>query len=252
MSDEKQEVAVWEPSQFEGHDLLPVALGSREIDQTGRENVRAEDLILPSLVVLQGQSGPVTEGVEGAQPGKFFLGGVEEVIIGPIRTLFCAHTMSRALFPKADRPEHAGLEQCLSRDAVEGTLYGNCDTCPHSKWGEKNERPACSESHNFTALTPYGPAVMRFSGASIKGAKKKILTPWTMSPDVLWAHPVTVASLKETEPEVHFIMEPKWHQREDVPLNVQAAARKIYEQVTTAHEAGKFEAEGQFSDDIPL
>ncbi|MCP4899932.1 MAG: hypothetical protein GY906_23435 [bacterium] len=249
----KNEVTKWEPTTFEGQDLLPVALGEKEVDQTGRENVESEDLILPSLMVLQGQSDPVLQGVEGARPGLFFLGGAEEVFASPIRLLFCAHTKSRALFPKADRPEHAGLEECISRDAVAGSRYGDCETCPHAEWGEDNRRPACSESHNFTALTPYGPAVMRFSGSSIKGARKKILTPWTMSPDTIWSHPVTVVSKAKTEKingkdTTYFVMEPKWHQREDVPSHVQDAARAVYEQVTTAHEAGKFGMEGQFED----
>lgn len=239
---------VWTPAPFEGSDLLPVALAIPQ-DRTGREHVSGEDMVLPGLSVLQGMSDAVMQGnIEDARPGRFFHSGAQEVFEPPLRVLICAHTKSRSLFPKEDRVEHAGLEECVSRDAVQGSRYGDCDACPHRLWGPKNESPACSESHNFTVLTSFGPAVIRFTRTSYKAAKN-FLTTWTMSPKPLWAHPAIVTvkqqqrRLKSGKDATFYSMEIRWSQREDVPPVAQAAARTIYEQVQAAHESGRFHAE---------
>ena len=253
MNDEPNLPAVWTPSPFEGNDLLPVTLGSQQVDRTGRENIEAEDLKFPSLTLLQGSSEVVKQGVEGARAGLFYLSGAEEFFTPPIRVLVCAHTKSRSLRPRPDRPEHDGLQECFSRDAIEGSHYGDCESCPHRQWGENRRRPACSESHNFTVLTPFGPAILRFQSTSIKAAKT-FLTAWTGSPDPVWAHPLIIRTSQRQDqvngrPSTTHIMETKWAQRETVPPAAQAAARAIYEQVMSAHERGKFNTGGQQGDD---
>jgi hypothetical protein len=252
---DKNEVQLWTPSKFDGDDLLPVDLGNSKADTRGRENVEAEDLILPAIQLLQGQSDAVTQenGPEGAKPGKFYHTGAQEVFDGPLRVLLCAHTKSRALFPKEDTP--AGIEKCLSRDGVEGTVYGSCDACPHRAWRENNKPPLCSESHNFTALTPYGPAIIRFARTSYKSARL-FLTSWTMTPKPLWAHPALIVAKSDSK-EVRgkmttfFKMELRWLQRETVPPAVQEAAAAVHAQVSSAHEQGKFGGSDDF-DDVPL
>jgi len=245
--DKKEELQAWNPSQFAGTDLLPVALAFQKVDRIGRENVEAEDLVLPSLKLLQGSSEEVKKGVQGARAGIFWLTGAEEPFEPPIRVLACAHTKSRSLFPKPDRPEHAGLKECRSRDGVTGTEYGECALCPHKEWDNENKRaPACSESHNFTVLTPLGPAIMRFQRTSIKSAKK-LLSLWTMSTDPIFAHPLVISTTVRTDmvqgrPSTTYVKETKWAMKENVPPAAQAAARLIYEQVTAAHEQGKFAA----------
>lgn len=243
---------LWTPEKFSGTDLLPVSMGG-EMDTTGREHVSADDLVLPVLTCLQGQSDPVTQGAEGARPGRFWHNGAQEAFEGPLRVLLCAHTKSRALFPKAKNPAHAGLERCISRDNLEGDRYGSCDACPHKEWGKNNEPPACSESHNFVALTAYGPAVIRFARTSYKAAKN-FVTTWTMSPKPLYAHP-TILTAKPTMRKVDgkdttfYTVEMKWAQREAVPPAVQEAAHRVYEQVSRAHEAGKFGTDDVHDDD---
>jgi hypothetical protein len=246
MTDEqKNEIAPWQPAPFNGTDLLPVALGDRKADMIGRQHIEVEDLILPSLKLLQGSSEEVKQGVDGARAGLFWLSGAEEPFKPPLRVLAVAHTKSRALFPKEDRPEHEGLEECRSKDAKEGNRYGACEECPHSKWDDANGRPpACSESHNFTVLTPLGPAVMRFQRTSIKAAKK-LLTAWSMSQDPLFAHPLQISTSIRTDKvngrdSTTHVMETKWLQREAVPPAAQEAARAVYSQVMAAHEQGKF------------
>lgn len=255
MSEEaKNEVQVWTPSEFNGSDLLPVSLGAQKIDRIGRENIEAEDLVLPSLKLLQGSSEEVKQGVEGARAGLFWLSGAEEAFKPPMRVLACAHTKSRSLFPKEDRAEHAGLEECTSRDGVVGSHYGECESCPHKNWDNESGRPpACSESHNFTVLTPVGPAILRFSRTSIKAAKK-LLTAWSMSPDPLWAHPLVINTSVRTDKvngrdSTTHVMETKWSQRENVPPHVQDAARVIHEQVKAAHERGRLTASDGHGDD---
>jgi hypothetical protein len=243
--EKKNEVQVWQPSEFNGTDLLPVAAGARDVDRTGRENIEAEDLVLPSLKLLQGSSEEVKQGVEGARAGLFWLSGAEEAFKPPLRVLACAHTKSRSLFPKEDRAEHQGLEECLSRDGIVGSRYGDCASCPYKEWDNENSRPpACSESHNFTVLTPLGPAVLRFSRTSIKAARK-LLTAWSMSSDPLFSHPLVISTSIRTDKvngrdSTTHVMETKWAQRETVPPHVQAAARAVHEQVKVAHERGKF------------
>lgn len=253
-AEEKQEVAVWKPSEFSGSDLLPVDLGKKKIDITGRENISAEDLIFPTLKLLQGSSDEVKKGIEGARAGLFWLTGVEEPVKPPVRVLACAHTKSRTLFPKKDRPEHAGLEECRSRNAIVGTRYGDCDQCPYKEWDNENNRPpACSESHNFTVLTPFGVAVLRLQRTSYK-AGKKLVSAWKMSPDALWEHPLVLTTSTRTDKvngqdSLTHLVDTKWVQRETVPPHVQAAARAIYEQVTAAHEAGKFDTQDEGRDE---
>lgn len=248
---------LWTPPKFDGSDLLPVALGERKVNRIGREEITQEDMILPSLTLLQGSSEVVKQGIEGARPGRFHLSGIEEFFDAPIRVLALAHTKSRSLFPKPDRAEHQGLEECLSRDAKEGSHYGLCSECPHKEWDNENDHPpACSESHNFTVLTPMGPAIIRFQRTSYKSAKK-LLTAWSMSSDPLWSHPLVIYTSQRTDnvngrPSTTHVMETKWLMRETVPPHVQEAARAVYEQVMAAHAGRKLatDDEGR-GEDIP-
>lgn len=259
--EQKQEVALWTPAKFEGSDLLPVDLAAtvdgQAVDRTGRENISSEDLILPSLGLLQGMSDAVTQGhVEDARPGKFILSSTQEVLEPPLRLLLCAHTKSRALFPKGDNPRYAGKETCISRDGIQGSRYGSCDSCPHKEWGEKNQAPLCSESHNFTAITPFGPAVIRFARSSIKSARQ-FLTTWQMSPKSLWRHPVMVAvtqhskKLPTGKDATYFSMDMRWLQKEAVPPAIQEVAKALHQQVMQAHESGRFRTEDEDRDAEP-
>ncbi len=244
---------VWEPSEFkQGTDLVPQLHAGREMVKpppgglVGRENVVPTDLILPSLLLLQGMSDPVTNQEEGAQPGKFWLSTAGEVVEPPLRLLLVHHSRSRALFPQPNNARSADLNKCLARDALEGTEYGICDACPHKKWGkERNEPPACAESHNFVAWTNSGPAVLRFAKSSFKPARN-FITTWKLSPKNLWGHPAIVTvkkkgkALSDGSQATYFVMEMRWNQKEDVPFAFQENAIELYDQIQQAHEAGRF------------
>ena len=68
----KQELEVWKPQRpFDGADLVPTIRPTGTISQLpvggliGRENVEPEDMVIPSLALLQGQSDPVCDGSWG-------------------------------------------------------------------------------------------------------------------------------------------------------------------------------------------
>lgn len=253
------EVELWTPSKFEGSDLLPVAATGGTTTK-GRENIKAEDIVLPSLKLLAGMSDEVTkQTVEGAVPGKFFHTGAQQLFSSPLRVLVCAHTRSRALFPDDKDPRYAGLERCISRDAVEGDHYGSCDACPHTEWGAERQKPLCGESHNFTVLTNIGPAVIRMSSRAIKSAKN-FLTTWNFSPKDLWDHPVVFTTkqvedtLNDGRKATNYVLGMRWEQSETVPPAAREAAEQIYNLVSNAHEAGKFtnEEEQAGTGDIPF
>ena len=245
MTNEEQLPTVWTPSKFDGVDLLPIA-SVGVMDTTGQENIDADDLVLPSLRLLQGMSDEVTEqSVEGAAPGVFYHTGAKEIMKGPVRVLFCAHTKSRALFPKEGDARFAGISKCVSRDGIAGDEYGDCGSCDHTEWGEDRNPPLCSESHNFTALTCYGPCVIRFSRTSFKTAKE-FLSTWRFSGKRIHTHPVLI-SVKQHQRELpggkkatYYSLELKWDQKEAVPPAAQDAANTIYKAVTSAHEQGNF------------
>lgn len=248
-------IQVWKPKQeFAGKDLMPELVPQGESlpappgGLVGRENVDVEDLVLPSLTLLQGMSEPVTSGMDGAKPGHFWIETSGEIFEPPLRLLIVHHSRSRALFPQEDNPRTAGLKKCLARDALEGTEYGLCEDCNHRKWSEGGSPPPCSESHNFVAWTVAGPAVLRYSKTSFKAARN-FLTTWTMSQKNLWAHPaiVTVKSdsktLKSGKKTTYYMMDLRWDTRDTVPPEFQENALKLYQQISQAHEAGRFRTE---------
>jgi hypothetical protein len=249
----KQELEVWRPKQpFEGTDMVP-KLPNKGVVQAppgglkGRENVDVEDMVLPALQLLQGQSDAVTDGVDGAKPGLLYLPAQGLVLEPPLRLLLVHHGKSRALFPKAEDPRSSGLKKCLSRDTFHGTIYGECAQCPYKDWtgDDLDIKPLCSESHNFTVWTDYGPAVLRFANSSYRAAKDFLTTWITTRPQRnLWAHPVVVHVKKKSKAlpggkdSTYFVMEIRWDQDEDVPPAFQLSADECYEQIKQAHEAG--------------
>jgi len=253
------ELQVWKPSPFDGTDLLPVDLVGQEVDTTGRENIEASDYILPSIKLLQGMSEECnSEDNPEARPGRLYHTGLREVFEAPLRVLLCAHTKSRALFPRDDEPSHANLERCVSRDAVTGDVYGDCASCEYSQWGENRRPPACSESQNFTALTPWGPAIIRFARTSFMAAREFIST-WAMSPKTLWAHPTQINVRSDTKNVrgknvTFFKLELKWLVKETVPPSAQAAAKQVNSQISAAHGQGRFKSDDDTTDfdNVPL
>lgn len=250
---QKHEVAVWQPKKFEGTDLLPINFLSQPTDKdehgnalVGRQNIEKEDLILPTIRLLQGTSQAVTDGIEGAQPGLFIHSASQTIYKPPLRVIVVAHHKSNALYPQAGNPQHRGLERCISRDAVQGDRYGFCEECRKClDWGEHGEPPLGSQSHCLTVLTEDGPAVIRLNRTSFKAARQ-FVTSWNMSRKNLWAHPTTFRVSRNTkdlaggQKTTYFTMTPLWQTSEVVPPTMQTAAMAFHEMVMAAHAEGKF------------
>jgi hypothetical protein len=250
--EEKMELEPWAPSSFEeynGTDMIPDMRPAGALAPVGglvgRENIEPEDLVLPSMLLLQGMSEPVTGGEQGAQPGNFWLTTAGEVFKPPLRVILVHHSRSRALFPQPNNPRTSELKKCLARAGVKGTVYGICDNCEHTAWGPRNEPPACSESHNFVAWTQFGPCVLRLAKTSFKAARN-FLTTWRMSNKNLWAHPCIFTvkkqqrNLSDGQNVTFFSMDMRWQQKEDVPPDYQRSALELHGQIKEAHEAGRF------------
>lgn len=233
---------------FQGTDLLPKVLDVQlpSTDVVGYENVEAEDMVLPVLKCLQGMSPEVTEHADkGARAGKFFLSSTQRVFDGVVKLLIVQHHRSRALFPDERNPRHAGLERCLSADAIKGTKYGYCSDCEHAEWGADREPPVCSLSHNFIVATEDGPAILRFNRTSLKAGKDFISAcKFSIPPKPLWAHPTILRSVAATskingKDVTYYKMSISWDRSEPTAGPLQVMAKALYSQVHAAFEAGK-------------
>jgi len=247
-------VQLWTPSEFKGSDLLPMnatpateALAVEGVPLVGSENIEQQDLVLPQLSLLQGMSEAVTseQGPENAKPGRFLHTLTQDIYEPPLRVLLVYHWKSRAMFPKEQDSRFAGVEACMSPDGKVGSVYGSCDECDYTQWGENRQAPMCSEAHNFVAMTDAGPAVLRFSRTSFKAARK-FLSGFAMAQAQgknLWAHPAIVTT-KSASKQVqgknvtYYMMEVAWQQSEAVPPDWHKAAYALYQQVSAAHKRG--------------
>lgn len=247
---------LWNPSKFDGADLLPV-LRPPDPDAeplVGRDNVSQKDLVLPSLRLLQGQSPEVVKNeVEGARPGLILHSGSQTLLKPPLRVLFVHHSKSNMLAPDPEKPEYAGLERCMSRDAVTGDVYGDCETCrkcldwgPKTAQNPKGTKPLGAQSHNFVCMTELGPAIMRFGRTSFQ-AGRHFVTDWATSSKNLWAHPVVVRvksevqMLKNGQQSTYYVWEPVWQRSEIVPKPMRELALALYTQADAAFQAGRLQ-----------
>jgi hypothetical protein len=260
--EEEGALTVWEPPTFEGSDMLPVkrveAVQVANIPPAvGRENVDASDLILPSLTLLQGSSDAVKNALKdhhgnNAIVGHFMLSTTGEFFEPPLRLLLVQHHRARVLFPRdpVKDPDFRGLDLCISRDAEEGTLYGDCNSCKHRLWRDNKQSPICSEQHCFVAMTPSGPAMLRFMRTSFK-AGKEFVSQWTYSAGTnLWAHPVKLTVHPDVNPEgqSYVRMEMRWMLGDDTPPEYQVAAYELFKTIQEAWEQGRLGSD-QIDDD---
>lgn len=251
---QKHEIALaWTPRTFSGNDLLPLVAPPVEGAEEKEELVTHEnidittDFVVPQLKLLQGISDEVAQGQPGAIPGKFVLTSTGEILEPPLRVLIVFHGRSRALFPNPSRPNTVGLDKCIARDGVTGTRYGDCASCKHKEWPEEKElSPPCSEAHNFVALLPQGPAVLRFGRTSFKAARK-FISQVIISGENFWQHP-TIIRVRQEQRDVggkkatYFVMDAGWEVPETVPIGYRKNARESFDKIKAAADAGKLRA----------
>jgi len=245
----------YKPKAFEGSDLLPAIVETNEVSSytgpTGVEDVTEDDLVLPTLALLQALSPDVTAGLEGARAGVFWHSGYKSAHEPPLRIIFLHHSVG-AYLPKNDRH---GREQCISRDGLEGNRYGECDLCQfnYKQWGEDRSPPICSEVRNIVVLMPDGtPARMRFSRTSMKGIKN-FLSTVKLSRKPLWAHP-TVISVKQAENaegQKYFVPLLQWDTNDVLPDEFLKRGADTHKVFALTHEEGKLtDAESKSSDTL--
>ncbi len=251
MTDDK--LAVWHPKEFAGNDLLPIqqttSVAVKGIPLVGADHIRPEELVVPSLNLLQGQSDAVQQGVDGAKAGIWMHSGTEECFEdGPLRLIIVHHHYGNALFPKANNPDYADLETCVSRDAIEGTRYGLCETCRKCldwRGADKKTPPLGAKVHHFISLTNVGPVVIRLAVTSYL-AGSKLLTARRMADKNFFAHPVVVTVRSDTKTlptgkktTYYYVHKMVWQTTERVPDELQHVAYKLQQELEDKHEHGQ-------------
>lgn len=256
------EVAIWEQPEFEGTSLIPTSESVTGLSNpqplVGRENVAIEDLIVPSLALLQGQSDAVTSGVPGAVPGLLMQTNTGEIIKPPLKCIVVHYHKTHAFFPQMDKyPEAKGKKPCMSRDTVRGNRYGICEECGIcTTWMDDGRPPMGARNHVFTVMTNGGPATIRFSRSYYKNGSK-FLSNWGFSSNNLWDFPVIVG----VHPEPHTLDTGKkttyqtlvmhWMTAEPTPEPWRVACQAMFDKIESAHEAGKFGDELDEVEDKP-
>lgn len=263
MVDKKQtEVALWEPKEFPGNDLLPMQALHEVVPLEGmplvnREDIDPEDLVIPAIVLLHGTSGAVEDKVEGAVPGCFMHTGTEATLPeGPLRVILAHYHKGNAMFPKDDDPRYEGLKTCIAPHGVEGNRYGLCKECRKClDWDNVNDIPPLgAETHHFVALTSWGPAMMRFSRTSFTPASR-FITTWKLDPHKnLWDHPTIVRvksgnkTLKSGKVTKYFYCHLSWQVTEKTPPELQRAALALFNEVHDKHKHGNLKSQDEPDD----
>jgi len=244
-------------SQFKGTDLVPAPSAlSAPRELTSLANVDQGDLVLPYLVLAQPgnfQTLADTTGATDVMPGMFVNSMNGQVARPPIRALVVHHNKSRALQPDKDKTEYDGLEMCLSRDGIVGTVYGSCATCPHAKWRENGQRnkPLCTESAVFALLTPSGPAMLRVKKSTKQNtaAVKNILSAAIFDEKELWDRYLVIGSEKQSgktasgKDTTYYTYTLSWLRTDEVPEQLVEAAKRMHDRVDTAYQAGRLDTD---------
>lgn len=243
------ELTIWEPEKFDGSDLLPTHLMGGDVTTVptvGRENIEPEDIVLPQLALLHGQSDAVLQGEDDAKPGHFYMTSNGRVWKPPVRALAIFHHRSAAMFVRDDA-DYDGLKNCISRDAVTGNEYGACDECRRCFDWRGRTPPLGQWAHNFTVLTPDGPCIIRvpMTNKWNRNAMNSFITNWQFSPHNLWSFPLCVRAMPRVnrEQKPYFSVDIRWLLGQAVPERVQAEAQAMHARISASHEAGKFKSD---------
>lgn len=245
MSDELQ---VWQPSPFEGEDLLPVqsvqhAVGPADIEVIQEEDLEAEDIRLPKLEVLQGTSEVVQSGnVDGAQPGKLYFSGNGTVIKPPARFIVIHRFRGNAMFARTEDPAFEGLETCISRDGKTGTKYGPCELCKKCTEWRGDEPPLGSKTQQFVVWMDSGIGILRvaLSNKHATKAMRDVMTRKTTTQRNWFAHPMVATVEKHTnkDDKPFQVIGLKWDESQVVPDDIQRACFEWYGRIVEALKAG--------------
>ncbi|MEE8519502.1 MAG: hypothetical protein V3S98_10300 [Dehalococcoidia bacterium] len=250
-----EEMTKWEPTKFDGSDLLPCVALSNDLEVVGNENIDDEDTILPTIQMLQGTA---VNNVKGSVAGQFYNTVTKELVDGPIRVLTIAHSKGASFFP----PEGSDIKPCWSLDGIEGNEYGDCIECGRSSWDRSTDphtKPTCNKQHKLIVMTPSGPALMRFQSSSYKALEGMFSAKQALNKN-FFDHPLIITADGPHEVKrpggkkfTYYKMDAKWDTTEPVPLEIRKMALETYKGLRDAQSHGRLKGsdEGE-SADIPF
>jgi len=202
--------------------------------------VEATDLYVPTLKVLQGMSDEVKAGK--AMPGKFWNPYTNKALESPQHVVIVFHQKTRAMMESGPMDAEK-RERCMSFDLVNGTVYGDCESCQYAQWNKKTP-PLCSMSHVFIAATQDGPLAVRFRKASEKDARQFLTSK--QSQHVNWWQYTTVVEIKKRvgidatgRPAEYYAPAIAWDKTLPVSEDLRTQARAFNEMLQAAQAAGK-------------
>lgn len=247
------EITVWEPEPFEkGTDLLPVAAlqtyGPADVAVEDDEDLEPDDIVLPTLTVLQGTSEPIKQQVEGAVAGKLFLSATQETLEPPIRMLVIHRFRGNALFVRKTNVAHEGLETCISRDGVTGQRYGDCEACGKcTDWRETpgpdgKTKPLGTKTQQFVVWTSSGICMLRvqLSNKFVGRTIRTFMTKKQTSNRNYFAHPTVLqVEMGSDDENSWFVPRLFWQEKISVPHDLQRACAKWKDKIKEALELGK-------------
>jgi hypothetical protein len=114
--------------------------------------------------------------------GQGFVDDLSGESFKTLEVVLLAYPPSRAWWEVSLDEGGGGAPDCRSHDMIvpdpssPNRQSARCVDCPHSKWGENNERPACTESVNVVAYDKPGDRFvwLRFAGTALKPFKDYI------------------------------------------------------------------------------
>lgn len=217
-------------------------------------DVDQSDFTIPNLRLLQGSSETVKAGMPGARPGVFWDPYSESAVEMPCQlTVF--YFTKRRFCRGGDVVIRDGaeeqVERCHSFDCVQGTHYGDCETCALKEWasrGGRRQAPYCTLEYLFYGIGPNGPVSVRFAKRAEKKAKT-LVTQKTMARKNWWLHPMGFGAREETgvdksgKTTTYWIPDAIWLTHTVTPEDLREQARFAHDAIRQAQLAGRLRVE---------
>lgn len=248
-----EQVSVWQPTPFEGSDCLPIMaakhFGPSEVPIVAEEDIEPEDIRLPQLILVQGTTRGAAREHPESKGGTFYFSASNRIIKPPIRMLVIHRFRGNAMWAREGEKEYAGLENCMSRDGVTGSRYGDCVACGRcTEWranpeGGQDLPPLGSKTQQFVIWTADGVGIFRvaLSNKFIVQTIRNVMTRRATTGRNWWTHPMvlTVTDERNAKGDPFYVPHLRWDETQVVPDALQVECYKWYERVREALEQGK-------------
>ena len=192
----------------ESHDLATLDLDTMLADLAGvgLENVKSDDIILPKLLLLQPTSPLASE-------DDFKAGNLVDSINltnykNQARFYVVHYYPSRTKWEGSEEGTDSITSpvECVSNDAMVGSKFGSCATCPFAQWGSGKKKgqpsgPACTEFKNLILVPAEDPTSipMMFS-AKRTGLKavKQLLSGFMYQKGPMFMYETVITTVKNS------------------------------------------------------